>query len=229
MGIFSRMSDIVNANLNNLLEKAEDPDKIIRLMIQEMEDTLVEVRSSAARSIAEKKERQRHLKFLIENVTEWEHKAELALRKDREDLAKAALTEKAKINDHVEILNKELNLIDEQLSKLNQDISQLQAKLDDAKARQRSITMRHKAAQSQVRVRRQIHDSRLDDVLHRFEVAEKRIDSMESQAESISMGRSKGLAEEIADLETDERIEDEFEQLKARIHATDKKSSKDAK
>lgn len=217
MGIFSRLSDIINSNINALLEKAEDPEKIVRLIIQEMEDTLVEVRSNAAKAIAEKKERSRQLTYLEQEQIDWEQKAELALSKDRDDLARAALTEKAKVGDQIDVLKKELDAINGTLKKLNEDITKLQAKLNDAKNRQRAIVMRHKTAQSQLKVRSQIHNQKIDDVLSRFELAEKRIDNVESEAESLDMGRKRGLSEEIADLETDDRVQDELEALKAKL------------
>ena len=217
MGIFSRLSDIINSNINALLEKAEDPEKIVRLIIQEMEDTLVEVRSNAAKAIAEKKERSRQLTYLEQEQIDWEQKAELALSKDRDDLARAALTEKAKVGDQIDVLKKELDAINGTLKKLNEDITKLQAKLNDAKNRQRAIVMRHKTAQSQLKVRSQIHNQKIDDVLSRFELAEKRIDSVESEAESLDMGRKRGMSEEIADLETDDRVQDELEALKAKL------------
>ncbi len=219
MGIFSRMSDIINSNINALLEKAEDPEKIVRLMIQEMEDTLVEVRSSAAKTIAEKKERSRRLNWLEQEELDWERKAELAIRKGREDLAKAALVEKSKVGERVEILRKELDVVEDTLSKLNDDISKLQAKLNDAKARQRSLTVRHTTAKTQIRVRGQLHDDKIDDVLNRFELAEKRIEEVESRAESMNLGRQQDISAQIDDLETNERVAAELEALRARVKA----------
>ena len=144
MGIFSRFSDIVNSNINSLLDKAEDPQKMVRLIIQEMEDTLVEVRSTSARLIAEKKDVQRQQQRVEHEVLDWENKAELALSKEREDLAKQALIEKQKAQQAVDSLQQELERVDESLSKLNDEISQLQEKLADAKARQKTIMMREK-------------------------------------------------------------------------------------
>lgn len=217
MGIFSRLSDIINANINALLERAEDPEKIIRLMIQEMEDTLVELRSAAAKTIADKKERQRRIEWLEQEQIDWERKAELALKKDREDLAKSALMEKARVGDQVEALKKELDVVEQQLEKLNGDIGKLQGKLTDAKNRQRTLVMRHKHAGSQLRARGQIHGNKLDDVLHRFESAERRIEERESQVEAYDLGRKRGLSDEINELEASERVSDELEQLKARV------------
>ncbi|MGD8930259.1 MAG: phage shock protein PspA, partial [Lysobacterales bacterium] len=191
MGIFSRFSDIVNANINAVLEKAEDPEKIIRLMIQEMEDTLVEIRSAAAKCIADRKELKRHVDHLEREKDEWARRAELAVRREREDLARAALAEKQTMSDQATRMHEELGNLDGQLEKFNSDITQLQSKLNDAKARQRSIAIRHKTATSQLSARKHIHSDRLDEMLFRFESAERRIDQVESEAESISMGRSK--------------------------------------
>lgn len=217
MGIFSRFSDIVNANINAVLEKAEDPEKIIRLMVQEMEDTLVEIRSAAAKCIADRKELSRHIGLLESDQEEWAKRAELAVRREREDLARAALAEKQAIGDRVTAMKAELKNLDEQLDKFNADITQLQGKLNDAKTRQRSIVIRHKTATSQLSARKHIHSDRLDEMLFRFENAERRIDRVESEAEAINMGRGKTLAEEIAGLESDDRVEAELADLKSRV------------
>lgn len=217
MGIFSRLSDIINSNLNAVLERAEDPEKIIRLMIQEMEDTLVEVRSAAAKTIAEKKERARQVEWLEQEQIDWERKAELALQKDREDLAKSALMEKARVGDQVKARKKELELIEKQLAKLNDDIGKLQAKLADAKNRQRTLVMRSEHARTQMKARGHIHSDRLDDVLHRFESAERRIEDQESRVEAFELGRQRGLREEIDELENAERVSKELEELKSRV------------
>lgn len=226
MGVFSRLSDIINANLNVLLEKAEDPEKIIRLMIQEMEDTLVEVRSSAAKCIAEKKERRRLVSRLEQEQLAWEHKAELALQKDREDLARAALAEKTAIDDRVKLVREELGQLDEQLQKYNVDIGKLQAKLNDARARQRSIVMRHKNARTQLKARKQIHDDRIEEMLHRFDTAERRIESIESESEVLEMGRKQvTLSDEIESLQQDERVDEELNALRERVSKAAKSSS----
>ena len=217
MGIFSRFSDIVNANINAVLEKAEDPEKIIRLMIQEMEDTLVEIRSAAAKCIADRKELGRHIEHLEHEREEWSRRAELAVRRDREDPARAALVEKQAIEDQVKRMQSEYENLDGQLDKFNADITQLQSKLTDAKTRQRSIVIRHKTASSQLSARKHIHSDRLDEMLFRFENAERRIDRMESEAEAISMGHGRTLADEIAGLEDDDRIEAELANLKSKV------------
>ena len=222
MSVFSRFTDIINANINSLLEKAEDPEKIIRLMIQEMEDTLVEIRSSAAKCIADRKEQRRYMEFLEREQQGWANRAELAVRQGREDLARAALAEKQALADEIEQTRHETKMLDEQLEKFNSDITQLQGKLTDAKTRQRSIVIRHKTANSQLAARKHIHDDKIDEMLFRFESAEQRIDRVEAQGESLNMGRRKGLAEEIAGLEDNDRVEDELEALKAKVNKSDK-------
>jgi phage shock protein A len=222
MSIFSRLSDIINANINALLEKAEEPEKIIRLMIQEMEDTLVEVRSAAAKCIADRKEHRRHIDYLEREAAEWTRRAELAVRREREDLARAALSEKQGIADKIEQLNGEMALLEQQMTKFNDDITKLQAKLADAKKRQRSIVLRHKTATTQLAARKHIHDDRIDEMLFRFEHAERKIDRIESEGEVLDVGRRKTLADEIAGLEDDDRVEEALAKLKAEVKGAPK-------
>ena len=226
MGIFSRFTDIVNSNLNSILEKAEDPEKIIRLMIQEMEDTLVEVRSTAARAIADKKEITRKLDGLEAEASDWEKKAELALDKRREDLAKSALAEKAECLKSADALSTQQVALGEGLEKLNDDIVSLEEKLADAKLRQQSILARHETATKRLKVRKRLNDNRIDDALIRFESFERRMDHIEGHVESYDLGAKRGgLAQEISDLESQESVERELEELKSRRAG---KSSKDA-
>jgi phage shock protein A len=228
MSIFSRLSDIINANINTLLEKAEEPEKIIRLMIQEMEDTLVEIRSAAAKCIADKKESSRHIAYLEREQKEWSRRAELAVRSDREDLARAALAEKQAITDKIELMQGEVESLDSQLAKFNDDISMLQSKLGDAKKRQRSITIRHKTATTQLAARKHIHNDRIDEMLFRFENAERKIDRVESEGESMDIGRRVSLADEIEGLEDDDRVEDALKALKTKV-GEDQKAGKAVK
>jgi len=219
MGIFTRFSDIVNSNINAILDKAEDPEKIVRLMIQEMEDTLVEVRSAAARSIADKKDLNRKLEALDRELEDWEEKAELAIRKGREDLARAALVEKSRVAQAAEVLKQDYAAVDEGLSKLNEDIARLEAKLEDAKARQKALLARHKTASSRLAVRRKIHDYKIDDALIRFEQYTRRIDDVEGRVEAYDLGLPKDLKHEFASLEAEESVAEELEALKKRIDA----------
>ena len=221
MGIFTRFSDIVNSNINAILDKAEDPEKIVRLMIQEMEDTLVEVRSAAARSIADKKDLNRKLTTLEREQEDWDSKAELALRKGREDLAKAALVEKSRATAAAEAVKADYQAVDEGLAKLNEDISRLEAKLQDAKARQKSLLARHKTANSRLAARRKIHESKIDDAMVRFEQYTRRIDDVEGRVEAYDMGLPKDLNHEIAGLAAEESIEKDFDALKRRVAEAD--------
>lgn len=218
MGIFSRFTDIINSNINNLLDKAEDPKKMVRLIIQEMEDTLVEVRSSSAKTLADKKELQRQISRYQEDVEQWQSKAELALSKNREDLARAALLEKKKCAENAQVLEKELSYIDAHITKLQTEISQLQDKLADAKARQKTILMRETTATSRLKVKDKISSTKMDDALTRFERYERKIDDIEAQAESYDLG-AKSLADEIAELASEDQIDSELAQLKAKINA----------
>ncbi|MBX3517766.1 MAG: phage shock protein PspA [Rhodospirillales bacterium] len=217
MGIFSRLADIVNSNINAILESAEDPQKIIRLIIQEMEETLVEVRATAARGIAEKKDVERRLARLAEAQAEWERKAEVALRRDREDLSKAALIEKARLGETVKALSQERDALTTALAQGEADIAKLEAKLRDAKTRQKTMEARHETASNRLKARKQVYDSRADDAFSRFESFERRIDEKEGQAEALELGKTRTVAEELADLEADAAIEDELKALKQRV------------
>ncbi|AWL11334.1 Phage shock protein [Saliniradius amylolyticus] len=228
MGIFSRFSDIVNSNINALLDKAEDPEKMVRLIIQEMEDTLVEVRSTSAKSLANKKEINHQISKLEKQAEEWEAKAELALSKDREDLARAALTEKQKAEDYAQNLKNELLLVEEQIGKLQNEISQLQEKLADAKARQKSILMRKQTAESRLEIKRNLDSGKMHDAMDRFERYERKIDDIESQVESYDLGK-KTLDDEFAALEADEKVSSELEALKKRVKGKGSKSESKSK
>ena len=217
MGIFSRLADIINSNLNSILDRAEDPEKIIRLVIQEMEDTLVEVRSTAAKTIAEKKENARKLTRLQDAQQGWEQKAELALSKGREDLAKGALVEKAKLAEAAELLAEELDELDGMLRQGEADIAKLESKLREAKAKQQALTARHETASSRLKVRRNLYDGRVDEAFARFEQVEKKLDEAEGEVEAFDLGRGKSLAEEISELAAESAIEDELAALKARV------------
>jgi phage shock protein A len=224
MSIFSRMTDIINSNLNAMLDKAEDPEKMVRLIIQEMEEALVEVRSTSARAIADRKELERRKQWQEAEAAEWERKAEVAVRKGRDDLAKGALAESNKAREGAGIMAEELQALEDTLAKLNEDIGALQAKIKDAKARQNAIIMRGKAAQSRLGVRRTLSDHNIDDAIARFELYERKMDDLEGQIESYDMGQ-KTLSDEISELESDEGLDEQLSQLKARVQRNDAPSS----
>ncbi len=217
MGIFSRLADIVNSNINAILDRAEDPEKIIRLIIQEMEDTLVEVRSSAVRTIAEKKEIERRTLTLKRELEEWQRRAELALTKDREDLAKGALMAKARVAEALQSLETQHAQIEDALAKQNEDIAKLQAKLVDAKAREKTIVARQKTAAARLKVRTRLYDERITDAFARFEQVERALDEIEGKVEAYDLGRKKTLGEEIQGLEAESGVEDELKALKERL------------
>lgn len=217
MGVFSRMGDIINSNINAMLEKAEDPEKIARLIIQEMEDTLVEVRTAAARSIADKKELNRRLERYREAVDEWENKAELAIAKGREDLARGALVEKQKNARKTELIETELTAVEEAIEKANGDMAKLQVKLDEAKAKHKALALRRRTAEDRIRVRERIVDTKIDDALLRYELVERKVDELEAQVESYDLGRKENLAGAFEALEVEEAIEKELDALKRRM------------
>ncbi len=216
MSIFSRMTDIVNSNISALLDKAENPEKMIRMVIQEMEETLVEVRSGTAKVLAERKTLTRRVEQLKRQAQDWEEKAELALNKNREDLAKAALVERGNTNATVEVLEKDIGKLDSTLDKLSSEIEQLQTKLNDARARQKSIVMRTRATKSRLDVNRQLHNYTIDNAMDKFEYYERRIDAMEGQMESVSV-EQKSLQSEFDELARQEKIDQELQALKDKL------------
>jgi phage shock protein A len=217
MSIFSRTRDIFAANMTELLDRSEDPAKMIRMIILEMEETLVEVRASAARSIADGKEMRRALRRLEELQSSWTEKAELALSKDREDLAKAALIERQKAADMAEGLRSEIALIDETLKSYEADIAKLQGKLREARARQNAIATRLESAVTRARAREILNGGRTEDAFSKFEVLERRADFAEGRAEALGMTGPKTLEEEIAELKSSEKVDAELEAMKAAL------------
>lgn len=222
MGIFSRLSDIVNSNLNSILARAEDPAKIIRLIIQEMEDTLVEVRSAAVRGIAERKEMERRVASMRRDAEEWERKAELAVTRGRDDLAKGALAAKARAGQNLAAAETTLAQMVEAHSRQHDDIGKLQAKLNDAKARERSIVARHRSATNRLKVRGKLYDERIADAFARFEQVERALDEAEGKVEAFDLGRgavagSKPIDQEFAEMEAEAGVTEELAKLKARL------------
>ena len=217
MGIFSRTRDIIAANVTDLLDKAEDPAKMIRMIIMEMEETLVEVRASAARTIADQKEMRRTIMKLDQAQATWAEKAELALSKGREDLAKAALLEKQKMSGSGAQLQAEVDLLDEQLSHYEGDIQKLESKLREARTRQSALLSRLETANNRVRMRSLLRGPKVDEAFSRFEVLERRVDYAEGQVDALALGETRTLEMQIADLRTDDAVEAELAALKSRM------------
>ena len=223
MGIFSRISDIVNSNLNDLCDSAEDPEKMIRLIIQEMEDTLVEVRSTSARVIADQKTASRRRDRIASEVTTWEDKAKLAVSKGRDDLAKAALQERRAVEETLRLVEGELMSASEHIGQLNEEIGQLQQKLDDAKAKQKTILLRSKTASSRMQVKKQVHRSELDSAFAKFERFERRVDTLEGELQAMELGRdtASSLAAEIDALGEEDWLDEELLRIKDSMTESD--------
>jgi phage shock protein A len=219
MSIFTRTRDIIAANFTDLLDKAEDPAKMIRMIILEMEETLVEVRSSAARTIADQKEMRRQIARLAKLQESWTEKAELALSKGRDDLAKAALVEKQKAGDMASSLQAEIDVLDDGLRASEADIAKLQGKLREARTRQNAIQSRLESAHNRIRMREVYAGTKVDEAFSRFDVLERRADMAEGRADALALGAPpKTLEEEIAELRSSEKVDAELEALKARMN-----------
>ena len=224
MGIFSRTRDIIAANVTELLDKAEDPAKMIRMIILEMEETLVEVRASAARTIADQKEMKRHVGKLEQLQADWTDKAELALSKDREDLARAALLEKKKAADMADQLNVEINVLDDALRASEQDIAKLQAKLREARMRQNNIMSRLESAENRVKLRTMYNGDKVREAFSRFDLLERRVDMAEGRADALGLAEDergerralgqRSLDDEFAALADSDKVDEELAAMK---------------
>lgn len=217
MGIFSRMGDIINSNLNSMIEKAENPEKITRLIIQEMEDTLVEVRTSAARNIAETKELNRKADQYEARSKEWAAKAELALTKGREDLARGAVQAKQQSEQLATVVRKEIEILNESVAKADSDLEKLQAKLNEAKAKHKALMMRGTTASNQIKMRKVMTSNKVDDALARYERMERKVDELEAHVEAFDLGNGQSLESQFAALEADDAVEAELAALKKNL------------
>jgi len=221
MGIFSRVRDIISSNINAMLDKAEDPEKLVRLMIREMEDTLVEIKASCAQAMATRKRIQQQVEEADGRAREWTDKAQLAIVKGREDLAREALLEKRRYTERAQSLKNESEQFGDIIQKHQEDIVQLEEKLASARDKQRVLTQRHTGAQGRKRAEEQIRRVDATDAMTRFDRFENRIDRMEADADLVNYGRPKNLHEQFAALETDEELERELEALRANLKKVD--------
>lgn len=215
MGIFSRTRDVIDSNLGALLNKAEDPEKMARLIIQEMEDTLVEVRSTAVRFLARKKELQRAIDTLRAEAADWEAKAELAIRKEREDLARGALTAKRRAGERLDEAGRELTHVETEIGKLDEDIGKLRGKLSEARQRQKNINLRSQSASSRIKLREQMDDKRSAATRAALDQAERAADELESRVDAYDLGADR-LRDEFARL-ADDKLDDELARLRAKV------------
>lgn len=220
MSVFNRFSDIINSNINSILDQAEDPRKMVRLITQETQETLVEVRSVSAQNIADRKRLQARIRFSRRESRNWQDKAELAVVKDRDDLAKLALKEKARHDEAVTIMEADLVQIVDAVTKLQHDAGRLEDQLKLARTRQKALILRGQTAKSRIKVKRQLHNVNCDEALSRFEEYERKLDDVEGVVESYDLG-NRTLAQEINDLQDDEHLNKELQALKSRIKNTD--------
>ena len=221
MGIFTRVRDIISANLNAMLDKAEDPEKLIRLMIKEMEDTLVEIKASCAGAMAAKKNIERDAQTVETRAGQWGEKAQLAVGKGREDLAREALVQKRRYTERGAALQKERVECDALVRQYQDDITQLENKLGTVREKQRLLIQRHIHAQKRKRAQEDLRRLDSSEAFVRFEQFENRIERMEAEADLVNPGpraeRQPSLEEEFARLEGDEEIEKELAGLKAAL------------
>ena len=217
--IFTRTRDIIAANMSELLDRSEDPSRMIRMIINEMEETLVEVRATAARSIADIKEMRRACNRLDDLQLGWTEKAELALEKGREDLARAALGEKQKAAEMAESLHAEVSQIEQVLRGYEADIQRLQGKLAEARARQNAIASRFESAITRARANEVLHGSRTEEAFAKFELLERRADFAEGRADALGLAGPKSLEEEIAELRGADAVDAELDAMKAALAA----------
>lgn len=216
MGIFTRVRDIISSNLNTMLEKAEDPEKLVKLMIREMEDTLVEIKASCAGAMATKKKIERDVDSVKERSEAWAAKAQLAIDKGRDDLAREALMEKRRYSERVESLQNEHQQAQDLIERYQDDIRQLEDKLASAREKQRMLVQRHVRATRKTATERQMRKFDTSDTLARFDNFEERIERMEADAELVNFGRKPSLEDEFRRLEDDDDIEAELNELKSK-------------
>ena len=217
MGIFSRFRDIVSANINAMLEKAEDPEKLIKLMIQEIEDTLVEIKASCAGAMANRTRVVRSLEEAKRHAEDWAAKARKAVERDRENLAREALLEKRRIEEEAESLDRESEQYSELIEQYQQDIVQLEEKLAGARKKHSILVQRHIHAEKQKKARSRIRQSHGTDAFSRFESFENRIERLEADAELVNYGAKPTLEDELEKIETNDEIEKQLAELKSKV------------
>jgi len=217
MSVFKRFSDILNSNVSAMLDKAEDPEKLVRMIISEMENTLYDVRRQSAKTIADKKDMERQLKNYQAEIISWQQRAEMALDNDRDDLAKQALAEKHRVEQAVEAQSKELASLDLALDRLENDIGKLQSKLNEAIARRKAIVARHETVRATIQIRKRTEINHIGEALSRFDRFEKRMDELEAEVEAMDLGKNVSLSHQIDSLDTNDNLNQELDELKERL------------
>ena len=215
MGIFTRFKDIVASNMSSMLDKAEDPEKLIKLMIREMEDTLIEIKSSCANAIANQKKVQRLLDDIQEKENFWANKAELAVEKGKDALARQALQEKRRYTQRTEAVAIELTELEMIIEQYRDDICELENKLKSAREKQRLLVQRHIRANGKKRAQEEIRRAGSTEIMLKFEELENHIERMEAEADLVNYGRPSTLEDEFDALEADDDIEAELNKLKS--------------
>ncbi len=216
MGVFTRVRDIISSNINAMLDKAEDPEKMVKQIIREMEDTLIEVKANCAAAMATKKKVKREMEAILDHAKTWDAKAQLAIDKGREDLAREALVEKRRFVERGEALEDEFEQAKQLVASCQSDIMQLEDKLSAARDKQRVLVQRHKNARTKKRAQQGIRKFDTSDAFQKFEHFQQRIDRMEADAEMVNYGRKPSLDEQFAELEAGDDIDRELAELKAR-------------
>ena len=219
MGIFTRVRDIVSSNINSMLDQAEDPEKLVKLMIREMEDTLVEIKASCAGAMATKKKVEREQEAIRDHAEEWGAKAQLAVNKGREDLAREALVERKRYAERAQSLEQEMQQCDDLVEQYQSDIVQLEDKLNSAREKQRLLVQRHTRVQTRMRAERDIRKLDTSSAMMRFDTFEERIERLEIDADLVNYGRKPTLDDEFRKLRGDEDIERELDELKKKRSA----------
>ena len=217
MGIFTRFRDIVGANINAMLDKAEDPEKMLKLMIREMEDTLVEIKSACAGVMAAGKKIERELEGTRSRAGFWDERASLAVTKGRDDLARDALVEKRRYTEKGEVLQRELKEHQVLVAQYQDDMIQLERKLGGAREKQRTLVQRHIHAQRQREAREEIRRIDNGEAIYKFEEFENRIERMEAEADLVNYGREESFEQELDALIVDEDIENELHRIKSSL------------
>jgi phage shock protein A len=217
MGILSRFKDVIRSQLNAAIARAGNPQKILRLIIQDMEDTLVKVRASSVQTIAERRDLERRILQLRDNVEEWKQKAEIAVVNGRDDLANAALQAKVSNLRIIEALDKQLAALVASLSLQSEDLEKLQLRLQDAKVRERTIGSLHTTARTRLKLRKKLFDNRLNNALARFEQLESTLNQIEGKVESYDLGQTRSLSENLGQLAIESAVTRELADMKARL------------